>query len=244
MANTYFQFKQFTVHQDKAAMKVSTDACIQGAIAAQYWQSISPAKILDIGSGTGLLSLMLGQAIPTVEITAIDIDEQAFLQTKENFLASPWKDRLEARHSALQAFEDNASFDAVICNPPFFHKHLNSTENSRNIARHDEGLSKAVLAQQISKLLSESGTCCLLYPATEWDAWITAAQQNNLFPEHIIRVQPYPDKAPNRVIGFFGKKEITNPGSASLTIYTGAGKAYTTEFLALMGEYYLHLSKA
>lgn len=241
MANTYFQFKQFTVHQDKAAMKVSTDACIQGAIAAQYWQNNPPDNILDIGSGTGLLSLMLGQALPAPAITAIDIDEQAFLQTKENFLASPWKNRLEARHSALQAFADNASFDAIICNPPFFHKHLNSTENSRNIARHDEGLSKAVLAQHISNLLSESGTCCLLYPATEWEAWMSAAQQNNLFPEHIIRIQPYPDKAENRVIGFFSKKETAHPGSTTLTIYTGAGKAYTAEFIELMQAYYLHL---
>lgn len=241
MANTYFQFKQFTVHQDKAAMKVSTDACIQGAIAAQYWQNNPPGKILDIGSGTGLLSLMLAQALPAAEITAMDIDEQAFLQTKENFLVSPWKERLEARHSALQSFENNASFEAIICNPPFFHKHLNSTENSRNIARHDEGLSKAVLALHISKLLSASGTCCLLYPATEWEAWMSAAQQNNLFPEQIIRIQPYPDKAPNRVIGFFGKKETAAPGSTTTCIYTGAGKAYTTDFLALMGEYYLHL---
>lgn len=241
MANTYFQFKQFTVHQDKAAMKVSTDACIQGAIAAQYWQHHPPGNILDIGSGTGLLSLMLGQALAQAEITAMDIDEQAFFQTKENFSASPWKDRLEARHNSLQAFESKTSFEAIICNPPFFHKHLNSTANSRNIARHDEGLSKAVLALHISKLLSTSGTCCLLYPATEWKAWLTAAQQNNLFPEHIIRVQPYPDKAPNRVIGFFGKKETTAPGTATLTIYTGAGKDYTADFIELMHPYYLHL---
>lgn len=241
MANTYFQFKQFTVYQDRAAMKVSTDACIQGAIAAQYWQKKQPGKVLDIGSGTGLLSLMLAQKLHLAEITAMDIEEQAFLQTKENFSQSPWQERLTALHCALQSFTPGKNFEAIICNPPFFHKHLNSTASDRNIARHDEGLNKETLARQIHTLLSETGSCCLLYPASEWQAWTMAAAANNLFPEHIIQVQPYPDKAPNRVIGFFGKKETMEPGSATITIYTGAGQTYTSGFIELMKQYYLHL---
>lgn len=241
MANTYFQFKQFTVQQDKAAMKVSTDACIQGAIAAQYWQKNPPGKLLDIGSGTGLLSLMLAQKLAQSEIVAMDIEEQAFLQTKENFLQSPWQERLTALHCALQSFNSPISFEAIICNPPFFHKHLNSTASDRNLARHDEGLSKAVLAEHIHNLLSETGSCCLLYPASEWQAWTAAAATHNLFAEYILQIQPYPDKAPNRVIGFFSKKATTEPTQANLTIYTGAGKAYTPEFIELMDQYYLHL---
>lgn len=241
MANTYFQFKQFTVYQDKAAMKVSTDACIQGAIAAQYWQKNQPGEILDIGSGTGLLSLMLAQELPHAKIMAMDIEEQAFLQTKENFSQSPWQERLTALHCALQSFPPEKNFEAIICNPPFFHKHLNSTASNRNIARHDEGLSKETLARHISSLLSATGSCCLLYPASEWQAWTTAAAANNLCPEHIIQVQPYPDKAPNRVIGFFSKRETTVPTSNTITIYTGAGKAYTPGFMELMQQYYLHL---
>lgn len=241
MANTYFQFKQFTVFQDKAAMKVSTDACIQGAIAAQYWQKNQPGKILDIGSGTGLLSLMLAQELHHAEIIGMDIEAQAFLQTKENFSQSPWQERLTALHCALQSFAPGKSFEAIICNPPFFHKHLNSTAGDRNIARHDEGLSKATLARQIRNLLSETGSCCLLYPASEWQAWTRTAAANNLFAEHIIQVQPYPDKAPNRVIGFFGRKETMEPASATITIYTGAGQTYTSEFIELMKQYYLHL---
>lgn len=241
MANTYFQFKQFTVYQDKAAMKVSTDACIQGAIAAQYWQKNQPGQILDIGSGTGLLSLMLAQELRQADIIALDIEEQAFLQTKENFSQSPWQERLTALHCALQSFEPGKNFEAIICNPPFFHKHLNSTARDRNTARHDEGLSKEVLAQHISNLLSETGRCCLLYPASEWQSWTMAAAANNLFAEHIIQVQPYPDKASNRVIGFFGKEETMEPTSATLTIYTGAGKAYTPAFIEIMEQYYLHL---
>ncbi len=241
MANTYFQFKQFTVQQDKAAMKVSTDACIQGAIAARYWKKDQPGKILDIGSGTGLLSLMLAQELNQAEIIAMDIEEQAFLQTKENFSQSPWQQRLTALHCALQSFDSPKSFEAVICNPPFFHKHLNSTASDRNLARHDEGLSKAVLAENISNLLSETGSCCLLYPASEWQTWTEAARKSNLFAEYILQIKPYPDKAPNRVIGFFSKKETTEPTQANLTIYTGAGKAYTHEFIELMEQYYLHL---
>ncbi len=240
MANTYFQFKQFTVQQEKAAMKVSTDACIQGAIAAKYWQEMPAAKILDIGSGTGLLSLMLAQQLKEAAITALDIEEQAFLQTKENFSRSPWQERLTALHSALQSFECRTRFEAIICNPPFFHKHLNSNTIERNIARHDEGLSKAVLAAHISQLLSETGSCCLLYPASEWQAWTIAAQAHHLFAVHIMHIRPYPNKAPNRVIGFFNKKETAVPTSATLTIYTGPGKAYTPEFTELMGPYYLH----
>lgn len=241
MANTYFQFKQFIIQQDKAAMKVSTDACIQGAVAAAYWQKKQPATILDIGSGTGLLSLMLAQELCLAEILAMDIEEQAFLQTEENFAQSPWQERLTVLHSALQSFHSSTSFEAIICNPPFFHKHLNSVANDRNLARHDEGLSKAVLAEHISKLLSATGSCCLLYPAIEWQSWTGAAEANNLFPEHILHIQPYSDKAPNRVIGFFTKQATTTPTTATITIYTGAGKAYTPEFTQLMNNYYLHL---
>ncbi|RYE00030.1 MAG: methyltransferase domain-containing protein [Sphingobacteriales bacterium] len=241
MANTYFQFKQFRVHQDKAAMKVSTDACIQGAIAARYWKNRQAGKILDIGSGTGLLSLMLAQELNQAKIIAMDIEEQAFLQTKENFAQSPWQERLTALHCPLQSFDSPTSFEAIICNPPFFHKHLNSTASDRNLARHDEGLSKAALAEHISNLLDKTGSCCLLYPASEWQAWTAAAATNNLFAAYILQIQPYPDKAPNRVIGFFSKKETTPPTPATITIYTGAGKAYTPAFIELMEQYYLHL---
>lgn len=241
MANTYFQFKQFTVHQDKAAMKVSTDACLQGAVAAQYWQEKKPGDILDIGSGTGLLSLMLAQHLTQSKITAIDIEEQAFIQTSDNFAQSPWQQRLQALHSSLQSFGKDTAFDAIICNPPFFHKHLNSQENNRNMARHDEGLNKTVLAKSIRDLLHESGSCCLLYPATEWAAWNLAASEQELYPEHTVYIQPYEHKAANRVIGFFSRHKQAAPTTAQLTIYADTGKTYTPQFIALLQAYYMNL---
>lgn len=184
---------------------------------------------------------MLAQELDQAEIIALDIEEQAFLQTQENFSQSPWQERLTAVHCAVQSFDRLKNFEAIICNPPFFHKHLNSTASNRNLARHDEGLSKAVLAEHISNLLSDTGSCCLLYPASEWQAWTEAARQNNLFATNILHIQPYPDKAHNRVIGFFGKKEIIAPTPETITIYTGPGKAYTPEFTKLLEPYYLHI---
>src|SRR5690606_18436131 len=154
--------------------------CIQGALAAHQWAGAPIKNILDIGTGTGLLSLMLAQKLTGAAITAIEIEPSATEQAMENFGLSPWIQRLSVQQKALQTFEPGQTFDAIICNPPFFHKHLNSAMEPRNKARHDETLSKADLAGHVTQLLNDSGMFCVLYPNTEWQSWVANAADAGL----------------------------------------------------------------
>lgn len=117
MPNTYFQFKQFRIDQDQTAMKVTTEACILGA-----WvdEQIPPQTVLDIGTGTGLLALMLAQKFPQAEIDAVEIDQGAFTQAHANFHSSPWPERLQVFHQRIQDFDPGKKYDLIISNPPFF----------------------------------------------------------------------------------------------------------------------------
>ena len=138
----YFEFKQFTVHQCNAAMKVGTDGALLGSLAE------GGKRILDIGTGTGLLSLMMAQRCPEAEITAIDIDENAIIDAKRNFAESPFAEQIQLIHTPFNDFVDNnlkanadfKPFDSIICNPPYFDESLESKDESRTRARHTSSL--------------------------------------------------------------------------------------------------------
>ena len=241
MANNYFQFKKFTVRQDKCAMKVSTDACIQGAWAARYFSKHTIQHVLDIGTGTGLLSLMLAQQLSTAAISAIEINEQACEQARENFNLSPWHNRLDAQHSSLQNFMlgNEGKYDVIICNPPFFHNQLQSAQKERNDARHSVSLDKEQLAIGVSTLLTREGSCCVLYPESEWNDWLRVAKKYGLFAEAILKIKPKLNTPPNRVIGIFSKQKQTVTESEFIIYH--AEKNYTAQFIELMQSYYLNL---
>lgn len=241
LSNNFFAFKKFKVFQDKVAMKVSTDACIQGAFAAKIWKEKTPKTILDIGSGTGLLSLMIAQQLSEPAITAIDIEENAINQSQENFNISPWKDRLQTSLSALQDLQIDKPFDAIICNPPFFHKHLGSKETARHVARHDDSLSKKDLFRHTHLLLSTTGSLCTLYPQNEWQSALKTATEEGFNLYHQINIQPNRNKNPNRVIAFFSKESPNAIHEKDFTIYDYPSKNYTLEFQTLLSDYYLHL---
>lgn len=174
MANTYFKFKQFTVHQNKAAMKVCTDACLFGAWTLRYALINQVQTVLDIGTGTGLLSLMLAQESNAI-FDAIEIDADAADQAGINFNNSGWNKRLNLHHTAVEDFmaKHSQQYDLVICNPPFFNKQLNSQQTQRNLAMHDAGLSFSTLAACMQKALNPNGTGAVLLPwyrAEEWKA--------------------------------------------------------------------------
>lgn len=244
MPNDWFQFKQFKIHQDKCAMKVSTDACIQGAWAAQEFSRKikDDCRILDIGTGTGLLSLMIAQALPQAHIDAIEINEDAFLQAGSNFEQSPWKQQLKAHRTSLTdftAFKGNkAAYDCVICNPPFFQAHLESQTKARNDARHSQALSKDELAQSAAALLKDDGLFCVMYPATEWDKWLNVATQHGLHNLHPLNVRPNALVQPNRIIGLFSKRAGMPLPAHELIIYE-ADKSYTHDMKLLLKDYYL-----
>jgi tRNA1Val (adenine37-N6)-methyltransferase len=247
MPNDWFQFKQFTVQQDRCAMKVSTDACIQGAWAAmqlQKQQNAQPLTVLDIGTGTGLLSLMLAQLNPHIIVDAIELNGDAAGQAGANFAASPWSERLRIYHAALtnfrNAYDRNQQYDFIICNPPFFHNQLQAPGKARNEARHSISLSKTELADTAACLLKAAGTLCVLYPAREWDDWEKTAAQHGLYPEKILSIQPNGTAAPNRLTGLFNMANHNLTHQEQLVIYE-PDKSYTPAFTNLLQPYYLHL---
>lgn len=133
MANSYFQFKEFTVRQERASMKVCTDACLFGAYAANQLIFINPAECLDIGTGTGLLSLMLAQKIPA-NIDAVEIEYASYSQAKGNFEHSPWREQLNVFHTDINQFQSEKKYNCIISNPPFFEKDLKSEDEKKNAA--------------------------------------------------------------------------------------------------------------
>jgi tRNA1Val (adenine37-N6)-methyltransferase len=163
MPNTYFRFRQFSVHQERTAMKVCTDACLFGAWVANELRNEKIDRILDVGAGTGLLSLMLAQ-VSSAMIDAVEIDDDAFDQAKENFNTSPWKERLSVFHTAIQEFAPAFKYDLIISNPPFYQHDLKSDDNRRNIALHGTTLTFDELLICFRRLLKPGGKAAVLIP--------------------------------------------------------------------------------
>ncbi len=177
MPNNYFQLKKFTVQQGDCAMKVTTDACLFGAWLAKTvdsWQ-LTVNRTLDIGTGTGLLSLMLAQKCNT-KIDAVEIDEAAATQAQQNFELSPWKDRLQAYNSSIQLFKQSTNYNLIITNPPFFDNDLKSNDTKRNLALHGASLTLKELLTAIKELLINDGQLAILLPYHRTDYFIEMAK--------------------------------------------------------------------
>jgi tRNA1Val (adenine37-N6)-methyltransferase len=164
MAHSSFRFKQFTVDQQNCAMKVTTLACIQGA----WLPAIKPKRVLDVGAGTGLLTLMAAQRYQA-QIDAVEIDGKAFTTMKSNFEASPWSDRIQAYHQCIRQFaaQCTLTYDLIVTNPPFYERQRRSENPLVNLARHDLGLNLEELLSAINKLLAPDGSCSLLLPVRQ-----------------------------------------------------------------------------
>ena len=188
MSSKPFQFKQFTIQQDKCAMKVGTDGVLLGA-----WVRINNNldSILDIGTGTGLIALQLAQRYDCGTIDAIEIEENAFEQAVENFENSHWNDRLFCYHASLDEFsnEIDDTYDLVISNPPFYNSSFKKLEQKRALARHTKSLTFEDLLFHTSKLLSKNGTCAFIIPYHEELKFLELASRNKLFPQRITRVK-------------------------------------------------------
>lgn len=243
MANNWFQFKEFKIQQDKCGMKVSTDACIQGANAADFLlQKPELKSVLDIGTGTGLLSLFLVQKRNDLIIDALEIEQNSFEQAQENFKDSRWNSQLTVHHCAVQNWrkENISKYDFIICNPPFFQNHLQSEQEERNTARHNVSLSSEDLIHQVIFHLKDTGIFCLLFPKTGWDQFADLAERNGLYINKLIFIQPKPHLEYNRIIAFFTKTKSAEINRGTFTIYQ-MEKEYTEEFKELLKDYYLYL---
>ena len=169
MPNTFFRFRQFTVQQEKTAMKVCTDACLFGAWIASEINKNKIDRVLDIGAGTGLLSLMVAQGTDAV-IDAVEIDDNAYSQAAGNFAASPWKDRLTVHLCAIQQFEPGRKYDLVISNPPFYEGSLPSPDRKKNEAMHSISLNAVELFASMKRLHAPKGRIAILIPFSRVDA--------------------------------------------------------------------------
>ncbi len=230
------------MHQEHTAMKVCTDACLFGAWAAAD-PSIQTAKnILDIGSGTGLLSLMLAQQT-AAHITAIEIEAGAFEQTKTNFDLSPWKERLHVIHTSIQAFsEDNQQqlFDCIITNPPFYEGDLTSPDNAKNLAAHSTALPWDALAEAAASLLQENGAWYVLVPTLRAYTMQKLALNFGLQLSEECLMYNDAKHLPIRAMLKFVKQKETVIQRNKIVI-KNADQSYTAEFTNYLKDYYLHL---
>ncbi|WP_044402002.1 tRNA1(Val) (adenine(37)-N6)-methyltransferase [Lacinutrix sp. Hel_I_90] len=188
MSNQTFKFKQFEVNQDQCAMKIGTDGVLLGA-----WASIEkqPFAILDIGSGTGVLSLMLAQRSSAEVLDALEIDAMAYEQCVDNFEGSPWGDRLFCYHADLAEFteEIDDQYDLIVCNPPFYSEDYKTENTQRDLARFQEAMPFEHLIESVSKLLMKDGVFCTIIPFKEEDQFIALASALNLKVDKRTRVR-------------------------------------------------------
>jgi tRNA1Val (adenine37-N6)-methyltransferase len=240
LANSYFQFKQFTIQQGNCAMKVCTDACLFGAWVAEtiHQQKKTVQNILDIGSGTGLLSLMIAQKSNAV-IDGVEIDKDAWLQSVENIQQSPFKNRVTITNTDVLSFQSSIKYDWIITNPPFFEHDLKSGNAQKNAAKHDTTLQLNQLVQIVAGFLKVDGFMAVLLPYHRMDDCIKAAEKLQLFVIHQILVKQTPKHQYFRCMLIFSCTKTTAT-AGELTI-KNAENNYTAEFTRLLKDYYLQL---
>jgi tRNA1Val (adenine37-N6)-methyltransferase len=239
MSNPNFNFKQFNVMQDRCGMKVCTDACIQGAWTAAM-TAMDTENILDIGTGTGLLSLMIAQQIKG-GIDAVELDEAAAEQAKENFLQSPWKERLHIHSMNISQFISDKKYGLVISNPPFFENDLQSPDEARNKARHEGSMNMEILLEKISQyLLPQEGIASILTPYHRSAGLIDAAAKFGLSPDFLLAIRHTNKHKHHAMVALLRKDREEQIRVASLSIKDEQNH-YTEAFYTLLSPYYLHL---
>lgn len=233
-----FHFKQFSIAQNRCAMKIGTDGVLLGA-----WVSLQhePMSMLDIGSGTGIIALQLAQRSPAPIIDAVEIDPDAHEQCVENFESSPWADRLFCYHASLQEYasEIEEEYDLIISNPPFYSEDYKPQDLARDTARFSDAMPFEHLIVCAAHLLSESGIFAVILPKKEETAFISLAEKHSLFPQRICRVRGNINSEEKRSLMEFSfqKKALE---TETLTI-ENARHDYTKEYTALLKDFYLKM---
>ena len=235
-----FQFKQFNVNQDRCAMKIGSDGVLLGAWCPTDNQTFS---VLDIGAGTGVLSLMLAQRSNAEQIDAIEIDENAFEQCVENFENSPWNDRLYCYHAALDEFVEemeDQEYDLIISNPPFYFEDYKTDNSQRDLARFQDALPFDDLVKAIQLLLSENGIFAVIIPFKEEEKFIDLCLKAGLYPVKVTRVKGTPTAEIKRSLLAFKRYELSVLTADELVIEI-ARHQYTKEYIALCQDFYLKM---
>lgn len=236
-----FKFKEFTVHQDKTAMKVGTDGVLLGA-----WCDLGefPDAILDIGSGTGVISLMLAQRSDAMTIDAVEIDENAYEQTVQNFEQSDWGDRLFCYNTSFNEFademaEEEEQYDVIVSNPPFYTDDFETENDARNKARFTSSLAFDDLLSGVSKILSDRGFFSVVIPFKEEVNFIELAKKQGLFPKKVCRVRGNETSDIKRsLLSFsFEKKELKEEE----LVIEKERHQYTDAYINLTKDFYLKM---
>lgn len=252
MASENFRFKRFTVWHDQCAMKVGTDGVLLGAwCPLSHWViPSSPIRLLDIGTGSGLIALMLAQRLSTwlhpttsYSIDAIDIDTEAVMQSAHNFALSPWADMLHAHQSPLQQWQSEP-YHLIVSNPPYFQNSLKNPDNQRATARHTDTLGYAELISHATRLLAPDGILALVLPIEAETEILQIASQHHLHPTHITHVHSKPGKPAKRILIAFHTTQHTTTLPNTTPLYStlhieSATSPRSEEYSLLTKDFYL-----
>lgn len=234
MPNDFFKFKQFTVFQDRSAFKVGTDGVLLGACA----EVSGKKKILDIGTGTGLVALMLAQRCDA-EIIAIEPDQESFIQAKENVSGSKWQGRIRVVNCLLQEMTgSDMKFDMIITNPPYFIDSLKNPDPVKSQARHNVTLQHSDILEAAGRLLYPEGILQLILPYAEGNIFIAGAGEYGFYCHEIMKIRAKPSAEVRRLILSFSR-ERRRVRERFITIESGKRHEFTEEYKKLTGDFYL-----
>lgn len=236
MANSFFRFKQFTINQDRCAMKVGTDGCLLGAWA----DLLNSRNILDVGCGSGLIAIMAAQRCPEATVTGIELDEDASMQAQENSSASPWNERIKIVHADFLQYAPDEKFDTILSNPPYFTSSMKCPDDKRTKARHDDSLSSGDLLTHAYELLLDGGKLSVVIPAEQKDIWNNQATILGLHMTRLTYIHTRPSIAPKRVLLEFTKGNENRLIETKFILEDEPGK-YSEEAIKLLQPFYLKL---
>jgi tRNA1Val (adenine37-N6)-methyltransferase len=234
MTNNYFSFKQFIIYQDRSAFKVGTDGVLLGANA----DIRNVKRILDIGSGTGLIAIMLAQRCDA-EIVAIEPDPESYIQSCDNVNLCKWSSRIKVENTNLQNYNpEKEKFDLIVTNPPYFTDSLKNPDPRKSASRHNESLTSEELLAGILRLLNDDGRLQLIMPYVEGNVFIAEAHKYGLYCFNILKIRPLPTSEVRRLILTFSRERLLVT-EKFLTIEHSRRHEFTDEYINLTKDFYL-----
>ena len=233
--SSIFRFKQFAIRQDKTAMKVGTDGVLIGA----WCQPDMPKRILDVGTGTGLIALIMAQKFPVAQIDAVEIETAAAEQAFENFQNSPWKNNLHLIHHNFLQYSPAHHYDCIISNPPYFDEDITPENKSRQIARHTHSLSLKDFIEKSQSILSPQGNICLILPVQKEKDLQHILSNTHLYINKLTYVKGHIEAPVKRLLIQLSRNKT--PGITDTLVIEKERHQYTRAYITLTRDFYLKM---